>query len=67
MIFWILSNIFFHFPFPTARKDSGKSREEAQKEKKQELKKQLEDVKAQLGTNASAKKPNKKGKSSLLK
>lgn len=44
-----------------ARKDSGKSREEAQKEKKQELKKQLEDVKAQLGGSASAKKPNKKG------
>lgn len=48
--------------FLIARKDSGKSREEAQKEKKQELKKQLEDVKAQLGGGAaSAKKPNKKG------
>lgn len=49
-----------------ARKDSGKSREEAQKEKKQELKKQLEDVKAQLGGSASAKKPNKKGNHFLL-
>ena len=44
--------------FITAKKATGKSREEAQKEKKKELEKRLNDVQGQLG---SAKKPSNKG------